>query len=220
MPFTHYSPTQPLDFAAEVIGHIQFYELVASEPESALRLLEVCTAKWLEMMRLQEEAAAGRWANASYEPGILVGDMILPFLSPESIRRIVIPYNARLSEAYGGIVAGIDHTDSSLLDDYLKLPHLRGCSVHADWPAVPVIERLRGKMVLKANFNWHYHRGKEKGSPVCLLWEQCCERLSQYAGQLRVQASITGWGRTPEERRDCILGDLDDLRRIWEQGPR
>jgi len=139
IPFTHYSPTLPLDFAAEVIGHLEFYQLVASQPDSASRLLEVCTGKWLEMMRLQEEAAGGRWVNANYEPGIAVGDMILPFLSPVSIRQVVIPYNATLSGAYDGIVAGIDHPDPSLLDDYLALPGLRGCSVHEDWPSEPVV---------------------------------------------------------------------------------
>ena len=216
IPFTHYSPIQPLDFAAEVIGHVRFYELVGSNPESALRLLEVCTRKWLEMMRLQEGAAGGRWANASYEPGILVGDMILPFLSPASIRQVVIPYNAMLSGAYGGIVAGIGHPDPSLLDDYLGLPGLYGCSVHEDWPAEPVVEALKDKVVLKANFNWHFHRGKEKEAPVCLPWERCCQLMSQYAGKLRVQASVTGWGKTPRERLECILGDLADLRRIWE----
>ena len=216
IPFTHYSPTLPLDFAAEIIGHLKFYELAAAVPEKALRLLEVCTGKWLEMMRRQEEAAGGRWANANYEPGISVGDMILPFFSPASIRQVILPYNAMLSRAYGGIVAGINHPDAALLGDYLRLPGLCACSVHEDWPAGPVVEALKGRLVLKANFSWHYHRGKEKEAPVCLPWERCCQLMSQYAGKLRVHVGITGWGKTPREQRECILGDLDDLRRIWE----
>ena len=216
IPFTHYSPTLPLDFAAEVVGHVRFYELVASEPESASRIIEVCTAKWLEMMRLQEETAAGRWANANYEPGILVSDMILPFLSPASVRQVVIPYSAMLAGAYGGIVANIDHPESSLLDDYLALPGLRGCSVHEGWPSGLTVSALQSEVVLKANYNWHFHRGRDKEAPVCLPWEQCCEQMWQYAGRVRVQASVTGWGRTPGERRECILRDLADLRRIWD----
>ena len=213
---THYSPTLPLDFAAEIIGHLQFYELVAADPEGALRLLQVCTQKWLEMMRLQETAAGGRWANHMYEPGISVGDMILPFLSPANVRQVVLPYNALLSQAYGGIVAGLGHPDTGLLADYLELPGLCACSLHEDTPGAAALDARAGRFVLKLGFDWHFHRGRKKAAPVCLTWERCCELMSQYAGRLRVQASITGWGDTPEEQRACILGDLDDLRRIWD----
>ncbi len=216
IPFTHYSPTLPLDFAAEIIGHTKFYELMASDPDDALRLIEVCATKWLEMMRLQEKAACGRWVNANYEPGIAVNDMILPFLSPAVIRKVVLPYNTMLSRAYGGIFVCVDHQDFSLLDDYLKLPDLYGCWVHRDWPSDLVVEQLKNRRVLKANFNWHYHPGKKKEAPVCLPWEKCCQTMSQYAGRLRMHVSISGWGNTPREKLECVLGDLDDLRCIWE----
>ena len=218
IPMTHYSPTLPLDFAAEMVGHVRFYELIASEPDGTLEYLKVCTTKWLEMMRLQETAARGRWANGMYEPGLNVGDMILSYLSPTNIRQVVIPYNRMLSEAYGGIVTGIGHRDSSLLADYLEIPNVYGCSVHEDWPAELVIDGLSGSLVLMLGYSWHYHRGKKREAPVCDPWESCCRILAQYAQELRVRVTLSAWGATPEEKRECILGDLEELRRIWETG--
>ena len=215
---THYSPTLPLDFAAEMIGHVRFYELIASDPDGTLEYVQVCTAKWLEMMRLQEAAALGRWANGMYEPGLHAGDMILPYLSPTNIRQVVLPYNRLLAEAYDGLVAGIGHRDSSLLADYLRIPSLYGCSVHEDWPAELVINQLSGTQVLLLGFSWHYHHGKPQEAPVCLPWSTCCRVLAQYAGELRVHVTLTGWGATPEEKRECLLDDLAELRRVWETG--
>ena len=218
VPMTHYSPTLPLDFAAEMAGHVRFYECIASDPDGALEYVRICTTKWLEMMRLQEKAALGRWANGMYEPGLSVGDMVLPFLSPTNIQDVVIPYNEMLSEAYRGIVVGIEHRDSSLLSDYLKIPNLYGCSVHEGWPAELVIDSLSGGQVLTLGFSWHYHQGKKREAPVCHPWATCCRVMAQYAGRLRVRVTLSGWGATPEERRACILGDLEELRRVWETG--
>ena len=61
--------------------------------KGTLEHLTLCTTKWLEMMRLQEAAPRGRWANGMYEPGLSVSDMILFYL-------VVIPYNRILSEAF------------------------------------------------------------------------------------------------------------------------
>ena len=144
--------------------------------------------------------------------------MILPFLSPTNIRNVVVPYNAMLSEAYGGIVIGIDHPDASLLRDYLNLPKLYGCSVHKDWPAELVVDALAGQRILEVGSSWHYHSGKPKQAPVCLPWQQCCHILAGYTGKLRVLVRTSAWGNTPQEKRECILGDLDDLLRVWECG--
>jgi len=214
VPFTHYSPTLPLDFAADVAGHTRFYELMGADPEAAARLLDICTRKWLEMMSLQEKAAGGRWTNARYEPGLAVGDMILPFLSPKNIRDVVLPYNAQSSAAYGGIVVGIGHPDPSLLDEYLQLPGLRGVSVHKDWPAEPVVEALRDKLVLRLGFTWHYHAG-QKPRPTCIPWDECRRRLAQFAGKLRVEVAVSCRGETPEETRRLLLQDLEDIQNVW-----
>jgi len=220
IPFTRYSPTLPLDFAADVISHERFFELVAADPEGAARLIEVCTDKWLEMIRLQERAAGGDVTSYLYQPGIYAHDMILSYLSPESIRRIVIPYNARLSAAFGGIALQINHPDPSLLDDYARLPGVCAYGFKQAWSAARVLETVRDKAVLTANVNWHYHEGKEPWSSECLPWEEHCRRLAPFAGRLRVLAAVSGWGDTSAERRECQLGDLADLRRIWEEGER
>ena len=218
IPFTRYSPTLPLDFAADVISHERFFELVAVDPEGAARLIDVCTDKWLEMMRLQEQAAGGNVTSYLYQPGIYVHDMILSYLSPESIRRIVIPYNARLAAVFGGIAVQINHPDESLLDDYAGLGDVCGYGFKQDWSAERILALLRGKAVLTVTLNWHYHEGKEPWSPECLPWEERCRRLAPFAGRVRVLATLAGWGDTPAERRECQLGDLADLRRMWDEG--
>ncbi len=218
IPFTHYSPTLPLDFAADIIGHERFFELVAGDPEGASRLLAVCTSKWIEMMQLQERSASGAITAYLYQPGISVSDMILPYMSPRAVRQIVIPYNARLSAAFGGISLNIGHPDESLLDDYVRIPGVCSCGCNPGWPAARVLAALRGKYVLTAGLNWHFHKGKTPGSPACIPWEEHCRRLAPFAGRLRVLASLSAWGDTPDERRACLLGDLGDLRRIWEEG--
>lgn len=220
IPFTRYSPTLPLDFAADIVGHERFFELVAADPEGAARLIDVCTDKWLQMMRLQQQAAGGDMASYLYQPGVYVHDMILSYLSPESIRRIVIPYNARLAAAFGGIALQINHPDESLLHDYARLPGVCAYGFKQPWSAPRVLDTVRNKAVLTANLNWHYHEGKEPWSPECLPWEEHCRRLAPFAGRLRILATLSGWGDTPTERRACQLRDLDDLRRIWEEGER
>jgi len=220
IPFTRYSPTLPLDFAADVISHERFFELLAADPEGAARLIGVCTDKWLEMMRLQERAAGGNVASYLYQPGIYAHDMILSYLSPESIRQIVIPYNARLSAAFGGVALQINHPDESLLDDYAGLGDVCAYGFKQDWSAERILALLRGKAVLTANLNWHYHEGREPWSPECLAWEEHCRRLTPFAGRVRVLASLSGWGDSPAERRECQLHDLEDLRRMWEEGDR
>jgi len=218
IPFTRYSPTLPLDFAADVVGHERFFELVGADPEGAARLIDVCTDKWLDMMRLQEQAAGGNVTSYLYQPGIYVHDMILSYLSPESIRRIVIPYNARLAAAFGGVALQINHPDESLLDDYAGLRDVCAYGFKQDWSAERILALLRDKAVLTANLNWHYHEGKEPWSPDCLPWQERCRRLVPFAGRLRVLATLAGWGDTPAEGRECQLSDLADLRRMWEKG--
>ena len=214
VPITHYSPTLPLDFAADVAGPTRFYEMLGGEPEAAARLLDICTRKWFEMMSLQEKAAGGRWVNAHYEPGLSAGDMILPYLSPKTIRDVVLPYNARLSAHYGEIVVGIGHPDPSLLEEYLQLPGVRGVSVHPDWPAEPVVDALRDKIVLRIGFDWHYHPG-QKPRPTCIPWDECLRRLAEFAGKLRVEVSVSCRGETPEETRRLLLQDVEDIHNVW-----
>jgi len=218
IPFTRYSPTLPLDFAADVISHERFFEILAADPEGAARLIDVCTDKWLEMMRLQERAAGGNVTSYLYQPGICVHDMILSYVSPESIRRIVIPYNARLAAAFGGIALQINHPDESLLHDYAGLAGICACGFKQDWSVEGILAFLQNKAVLTANLNWHYHEGKAPWSPECLPWEEHCRRLAPFAGRVRVLAWLSGWGDTPAERRECQLGDLADVRRVWEEG--
>ena len=215
IPFSRYSPTLPLDLAADIVGHTRFFELVGADPEGAARLLDVCTTKWLEMMRLQKQAVNGPMVSHLHQPGLYIHDMILPWLAPASVRQLVMPYNAALGTVFGGLALQINHPDESLLDDYQRLPDVHACGFKQDWAAAHIRDRLRNRAVLTANLNWHFHEGQEPWSPECLPWTEHCRRLKPFAGQLRLLASLSGWGDTPDEQRRCQIGDLADLQRIW-----
>lgn len=216
IPFTRYTPTYALDFAADVVGHLNFYEWVAEKPEEAARLVDVCLRKWLEIMALQEEAAGSRLVNHQFAPGIRIYDMIGSFFSPESTRKVVLPYNRKLAAHYGCCVADIVHQDQGLLDDYLRLPDMRGLVVPVDWPMEKVVEGLRGKALFRPNYAYHVHEGKKPVAPICVPWEDCCRQITDTRGELRVLAAITGLGDTPRERMDDVLRDMEDLRRTWD----
>jgi len=217
IPFIRYAPTLPLDFAADLIGHERFFELAAADPDEFARLIDVCTDKWLEIICLQERAVGGELAGYHYQPGCYINDMILRYLSPETIRRVVIPYNARLSAAFNGVTLCIDHSDHSLLEDYARLPDLHGCGFKHDWPASRVLKLLRDNTLLTPSLAWHYHRGKRGHPAVYLPWEEHCRRLLPFAGRMRILATLSGRGDTRAERRACLLRDLEDLRGIWEK---
>ena len=86
------------------------------------------------------------------------------------------------------------------------------------WSAWRVLDTVRNNAVLTANLNWHYHEGNAPWSPECLAWEEHCRRLAPLASRMRILATLSGWGDTPIERRACQIGDLGDLRGIWEEG--
>lgn len=213
---THYVPTCPLDMAADVIGHCRFYELAAGEPEQASELLDVCTDKWVEIVRQQEAAVGGRWADAYYERGLRISDMILRFMGPEQVRRVALPYNARLGARFGGAAIDTDHPDSGLLDDFLAVPGLTALGVPETWNGDRVVAAVGGRCCLKISFDWHYHEGKKKAAPICKPWKACRDFIARIAGRVRVLVTLTGWGDTVQERRDCISRDRDDLLAAWE----
>ncbi|MFH1007169.1 MAG: uroporphyrinogen decarboxylase family protein [Candidatus Latescibacterota bacterium] len=220
IPFTRYIPTYALDFAADVVGHLNLYEWVAERPEDAARLVDVCLSKWLEIMDLQEAAAGSKLVNQQFVPGIRIYDMIGSFFSPESTRKVVLPYNRKLAAHCGCCVADIVHQDQGLLDDFLHLPDLRGLVVPADWPMERVVAGLRGRALFRPNYAYHVHRGQKQMAPICVPWEDCCRQVADIGGQLRVLATVTGLGDTPRERMDDALRDREDLMRAWEGSAR
>jgi hypothetical protein len=217
IPITNYSPTFVLDFAAEVIGHIKFYEMAAEAPDDAYRLLDICTDKWIEMMDLQQKAAGVKLAGYLLMPGTRISDMILSFFSPEIIRKVVLPYNKKMSEHYGGCVIEIDHCDPSLMDDYMKLPGIRGISVPITWPSDGINKKASSEYAYMGHFSYHYHKGLKPHAPICVSWEDCCRRVSEMSGKRRFLASLYCDGKTYDDRLNNLLRDIDDVRAAWDK---
>ena len=215
IPFVLYCHPASFDLAADLLGHLQFYEMLASNPGLVGRLIDVLTDKYIDLLKLYEKAAQGRWANHYYEPGLRMGEMITRFVSPDHVREFLLPVYQRVSRECSGIFIDIRHPDPSLLDDYLRVPGLKGISVPKEWPSEPVLAAMNGRMPLKMSFSWHYHEGKKPYSPVCYPWGQCRERFAEFAGKLRIHADVYGWGDDYEEQMSCVVGDFAELRQIW-----
>lgn len=216
IPFVLYGSVSSLDVAADLVGHLRFYEMLAAEPEMAARLIRICTQKCIDLLRIYDRVIEGHWVNYFYEPGLRMGEMITSFISPQHVRQYLLPAYREASEEFGGVFIDIRHPDHSLLDDYLAVPGLRGLSVPMEWPSEPVLAAVEGRMALKLTLNWHYHRGKEPASPVCYAWDECCRRFAEFAGRVRIHVDLSAWGETHREKMECLLGDLADLKRLWQ----
>ena len=213
-----YSSVQPLDMAADLMGHVRFYELIATEPETALRLLQVCSRKWHDVVRLQERIIGERTGYYQFEPGLRIADMILKYLSPASIREVVLPCTKEFASDAAEVFVDLDHPDPSLLGDYLGLPGVYAFGVRDNWKPEMVIDAFADHIILRLNFDWHYHPGQAPDTTVRHPWDTYRRRLSAYARRLRVHVHVSGWGDTPTERVNDLRRDLEDLRHAWDIG--
>ncbi len=216
VPFLHYAPTS---WWLDVLSVTDFFMLTALDPELTRRFLDVCQCKWLELLQVQEAAVGGRWCNQHYEPGIIMGAWD-DELSPTVHRNVMLPFFANASEHYTGLTFHLGHPDTSLLKDYLALPHVRACQISRDWPAELLCEKLPGKVVLQFNCNEHLHAGQEAWNRVQRTWEFCLEKFAGFAGKLRAQILLGHYADTPEDHRAGMLKEGEELRRIWDNARR
>jgi len=188
----------PLDVAGDIVGHEYLYELIGSDIPGARRLLGACHEKSMQIRRHVEQAVDGKWAASKMwygAPGIARGEMIGRFISPDAFRQLVLHFQARASEAYGGVTVSMSHPDSSLLEDVAQLPGLAGARLPDTWPIAQRADAMRGKAVLMTN----------------------AEDACAVAGQLRVLALIAAKGDTYQERFDSLLRQRDALNRCWSE---
>lgn len=212
VPFIHYAPT---DLAAGVLGVTDLFMLMALDPILCLEFLHICNQKWHDIVTLQERAVQGRWANQNYEPGIIRGAWDNE-LTPAAHRQIMLPSFAEVAEIYGAITFHLGHSDSSLLKDYMTLPHVRACQIGRDWPMEPVLEQLPGKVVMQLKCNEHLHAGQTPRNLVQRSWEQVLEKFSAVAGRIRLQALVGHSADNPESHMEENLHERDILCDIWQ----
>ena len=189
----------PIDCAGDVVGHEYLYELVGGDIPGARRLLSACYDKGLEMRRHVERAVGSEWVASKLwygVPGVMRGEMIGQFISPDAVRQLELPFHAKAAEAYGGVAVSFNHPDNSLLEDVAKIPGLTGARLPDSWPIAQCVDALRGKVVLFTN----------------------ADNARAAAGRMRVIATIAPRGQTCQERWDSLLSQRDDLERVWADG--
>ena len=213
VPFRHYAPA---DMASGLLGVTNLFMLMALDPELCLDFLRVCNRKRCQILELEERAINGRWANLFYEPGVICGAWDNE-LSPDSHRQVMLPLFADMAEMYGAITFHLGHSDTTLLRDYLSLPHVRACRINRDWPMKPVVEQLPGKAVLQLRCDEHLHAGEKPWNLVQRPWEQVLEKFSAVAARVRVQAYIGHHADTFEDHKKVNLQERDALWDIWHK---
>lgn len=103
----------PLDTAMLLWEQADLFTSMVLAPKAVHHVLGLVTEVTIEFVRRQQDAAAGgdgfvplHWPAVWWPDGAGLGvsDDILPLIGPDQYREFALPYLARLSEAFGGLM--------------------------------------------------------------------------------------------------------------------
>jgi len=123
------------------------------------------TEATIQFVRLQLRMIGSRLFAMSHEPwylplelGIRISDDTAAVMSPRSYREFGVPYNKRLSDAFGGIVVHSCGDIGHVLPAMLEIPGLRGIDLVApqnDWRKVREITAGKAALCLRY-YGWDF----------------------------------------------------------------
>lgn len=155
----------PLDSAALVFGHTEFFEALKTHPEEAQRLMELVTEVSIDFVRAQRalvRAAGVEFVPSLFQPwlpdgaGVSVSNDAAIMISAEMHDRFVVPFLNRLSEEFGGIFIHSCGNWKHLLPSLGKVRGLRGLEFGAsEMPFEAAAEAFGGKCVLACRVGQH-----------------------------------------------------------------
>jgi Uroporphyrinogen decarboxylase (URO-D) len=149
----------PLTTANQLMGYDSLIYLMADHPTALHALMDVVTEGLIAWVKKQKEVI-GEAMNESFTEqqvylgghgGIWMSDDDAILMSPQSYREFVVPYNARVLQAFGG---GCLHTCGNTLhqaDNLLATEGLRvfnNYSLHALKPLAEMKRRFEGRIVV------------------------------------------------------------------------
>ncbi|MFW5856907.1 MAG: uroporphyrinogen decarboxylase family protein, partial [Planctomycetota bacterium] len=127
----------PFSVAAQIVGTSELLMACVTDPDRVHRLCRMVTdttRAWMDLQfdAMEHPAYPGRNFPSIGEPiGICIADDTpLVMLSPEMYREFAFPYNAELSEAYGGVHIHCCGDYKHNVDNLLDLPGIRSIQLH------------------------------------------------------------------------------------------
>ncbi len=161
----------PLDSAALVWGHTDFFMAMLTDPQGVHRLLDLVTDLTIRFVKEQRKAA-GEFVPSLFQPwmpdgtGLSVSNDEGVMISPEMHDDFCLPYLNRISRAFGGIFIHSCGNWAHLLPSISKVEELKGVEFGAgETEFADVSRELGGKAVLSTrvglNMDIHFRSMKE-----------------------------------------------------------
>ena len=149
----------PLTAASQIWDYTDFLSALYYHPKEVHHLLDLCTEAIIAFTNEQLKEIKhlfGLTAEDLYLPrdlGIRVSDDVLAEISPRHYREFAIPYNNRLSEAFGGIFVHSCGDVTHNLDAIKEIKDLRGIEINAPQNKLDLVkEKAAGQMVVSLRY--------------------------------------------------------------------
>ncbi len=148
----------PLDNAALIMGHNNFFLAMQTHPAEVHRLLGMITDLMIEFVTAQRDLVRGSGAEfipSMFQPwiqdgfGLSVANDECVMISPELHDEFNVPYLNRISEAFGGVYIHSCGNWTHQLPSLKKVINLRGVEFGAsETPIGPVVAALGAKTLI------------------------------------------------------------------------
>lgn len=173
LPLRLVNVPSPLVTASLIWDYTSFIEATILYPKEIHTLLEIVTEATIEFVQLQLQRIKNLYTMGHEmwylppEVGIRISDDTAALLSPKLYREFGIKYNAKIAEAFGGIVVHSCGDLRHVLPAMMEIPGLRGIDVtipqNPKWEVIK--EAAAGKIALNLrHFFWdHPEKGTDLG---------------------------------------------------------
>ncbi len=155
----------PLDSAALVFGHTEFFEAMRTHPHEAMRLMDLVTEVSIDFVKTQRrlvKEAGAEFVPSLFQPwipdgsGVSISNDAAVMISAEMHDRFCLPFLNRLSEEFGGIYIHSCGNWTHLIPSLAKVRGLRGLEFGAsETPFEAPAEAFGGKVVLACRVGQH-----------------------------------------------------------------
>jgi hypothetical protein len=155
MPLRLVNVASPLVTASMIWDYTDFIMALLTNPQAVHHLLDLVTRATIDYVNLQLDTIADLHSMGHEvlpvprEVGLRISDDTAALLSPQLYREFGLPYNARLAEAFGGVVVHSCGDCKHVIPAMLETPGLRGLDLtmpqNTDWTP---LEKAAGRVVL------------------------------------------------------------------------
>jgi hypothetical protein len=155
----------PLDSAALIMGHTEFFTAIKTHPWEAHHLLQIITDFTIESAKGQRSLVRGRgveFVPSLFQPwipdgfGISVSNDACVMISAEEHDEFCIPYLNQISGAFGGLYIHSCGNWLHQIPSLAKVRGLRGLEFGvSETPFAPVAEYFDGRVVLACRVGLH-----------------------------------------------------------------